>query len=161
MVMRRGSVTDDHEPALKSCEDSSTKTLLVAGHAIASPFVVRKVKDNRGGRTWNKVVLVTLPCGVRMVMGLEMASGGTMAVMRRSKLLVAALVKLALAPLNSTLVAPVKLVPVSVTFAPGIPLAGENCEPVKPGGGVGYQVSLKLYAAFGSKLSDVLSTTTE
>jgi len=61
-----------------------------------------------------------------MVIGPEMASGGTTAVMRRSKLLVGALVKLALTPLKSTLVAPVKLVPVSVTFVPGAALVGEN-----------------------------------
>src|SRR6266571_1781464 len=144
--MKNGCATGVHAPALKFSDVSNTNSGLVAGQAISNSLALVSRIVSGGGSTLNDAVLVTLPCGVTMVIGPEMASGGMTAVMRRSKLLAGALVKLALVPLNSTLVAPVKLVPVSVTFAPGIPLAGENREPVKPGGGVGYQVSLKLPA---------------
>ena len=50
-----------------------------------------------GGSTWNEAVLVALPCGVTMVIGPDVASRGTMAVIRRSTLLLGALVKVALA----------------------------------------------------------------
>ncbi len=137
-------MTGVHELALTVADVSNTNSGLVAGQAISNSFVPVSRIVNGGGNTWNEAVLVTLPCGVMMVIGPEVASGGTMAVMRRSTLLPGALVKVALAPLKRTLFAPVKLVPVSVTFAPGTRLAGENCAPVKPGGGVGYQLSLKL-----------------
>ena len=78
------------------------------------------------------------------MIGPEVAFAGTAAVMRRSRLLAGALVKVADAPLKRTAVAPVKLVPVRVTLAPGAALEGENWEPVKPGGGVGYQVKAKF-----------------
>jgi len=90
------------------------------------PVAALKVNANFGSGTWNEAVVVSLPCGVTTAIGPELASGGTTAVTRRSKLFVGAFVKLARTPLKSTLVAPVKLVPVSVTFVPGIPLAGEN-----------------------------------
>ncbi len=77
-----------------------------------------------------------------MVIGPEVASGGTITVMRRSRLLVGALVKLELAPLKRTAVAPVKLVPVTVIFEPGMALDGVNWEAVKPGGGVGYHQAI-------------------
>src|SRR5437867_4550998 len=99
LVRRRGSVTGAHEPALKSSETSSTKARLVAGHVNSSPLVALQVIDSGGGSTWNETVLVALPCGVRIVIGPEVASGGTTAVMRRSRLLVGALVYGALAPL--------------------------------------------------------------
>ena len=79
-----------------------------------------------GGRTWNDAVLVTLPFGVKMVIGPEMASGGTMAVMRRSRLLVSALVKLALAPLKRTAVVPVKFVPVGSPWRQGFRSPGKT-----------------------------------
>lgn len=79
-------------------------------------------------------------------MGPEVASGGTTAVMRRSRLFVGAMVKLAEAPLKRTAVAPVKLVPVRVIFAPGVPVDGVESAPVKPGGGAGYQERVKAPA---------------
>jgi len=132
-------VTGIHEPEVNVSEISNSNALPVAGQAISNSRVLISRTVSGGGRTVNDRVLVTLPCGVTMVMGPEMVSDGTTAVMRRSRLFVRALVKLALAPLNRTAVVPVKLVPRSVTFVPGNPLAGENGEPVKPGGGVGYQ----------------------
>ena len=87
-------MTGDHLPVLKSSEDSSTKALLVAGQLISSPFAPFFRTVRGGGSTWNTAVLVTLPCGVRIVIGPEAASGGTTAVMRRSTLLVGVLVKL-------------------------------------------------------------------
>ena len=77
-----------------------------------------------------------------MVMGPEVALGGTTALIRRSALFCWALVKAAMMPLNRTLVAPLKFVPESVTLAPGSPMAGENCEPVKSGVGVAYQLNV-------------------
>src|SRR5438034_11837861 len=100
--------------------------------------------DKGGGRASKEAPLVTLPCGVMMVMGPEVASGGMTAVRRRSALLAGALVKLALAPLNRTAIAPVKLVPVRVILEPGVALEGESWLPVKPGRGVGYHASLKV-----------------
>jgi len=119
-------VTGVQELALKPSDVSNTNSVLVAGQAISSPLapVNRMVRD--GGSTWNETVLVALPCGVTMVIGPDIASGGTIAVMRRSRLFVRAFVKVPLAPLKRMLVAPVKLVPVSATFEPGMPLAGEN-----------------------------------
>ena len=81
----------------------------------------------RIGRSTSKVAeLKTLPCGVRIVIGPEVASGGTVAVMRRSRLFPLALVNAADAPLKRTAVAPVKFVPVRVIFAPGLAVLGEN-----------------------------------
>ena len=85
-----------------------------------------RVKARAGRSTWNVAVLVTLPCGVTMVIWREVASGGTIAVMRRSRLLVGALVKMADAPLKKTAVAPVKLVPGRVIFAPDTAVPGET-----------------------------------
>ena len=142
LALTGNPVTGVHEALLKSPDISNTNSGLVAGQMISNSFALVSRIVNGGGSTWNSAVLVTLPCGVKIVIGPEVAPGGTMAVMRRSRLLVSAFVKLALAPLKRTGVAPVKLVPVSVTFAPGIPLAGENCVPVNPGGGVGYHRSV-------------------
>src|SRR5919198_3851065 len=107
--MRGAWVTGVHEPALKSSDVSSANSELVADQTISSSLAIVRRIVSGGGSTWNNAVLVTLPCGVTMVMGPEMASGGTTAVMRRSKLLVGAFAKLALAPLKRTAVAPVKL----------------------------------------------------
>src|SRR6266404_6030932 len=93
--------------------------------------------------TLNVLILVTVPCGVTTLIGPEMALGGTTALMVRSWKLARALVKVALAPLNSTPAAPVKFVPVRVTLVPGKPLTAEISEPVNPGAGVGYQRSRK------------------
>src|SRR5262249_43975283 len=115
----------------------------VAAHeiSIAPEGVVRT--SNRGSSTTKEPVLVTSPWGVRIVIGPSVASGGTIAVMRRSRLLVNALVNAAFASLKSTAVAPVKLVPNNVTLVPGVPLPGEKAK-VNPGGGVGYQFRVKL-----------------
>src|SRR5262245_23415213 len=81
-----------------------------------------------GGSTTKEAALATSPCGVRIVIGPSVASGGTVAVIRKSRLLVGALVNTALAPLKSTVVAPVKLVPERVTLVPGEPVAGRKPE---------------------------------
>ena len=141
--MRGAGVTGVHELALKSSDVSNRNSGLAAGQAISNSFALISRMVSGGGNTWNDVVVVALPCGVTIVIGPEMASGGTIAVMRRSTLLVGAFVKLAFAPLKRTPVAPVKLVPVTVTFAPGTALGGENSEPVNRGAGVGYQVNRK------------------
>ena len=132
-VTTRGSVTGDHEPALKSSETSSTKVLPVAGHVISTSFGALNRTTKGGGIPWKEAVVVALLCGVKIVIGPDVASGGTTAVTRRSSLFVSALVKLTLAPLKSTPVAPVKLVPVSVTFAPGTLLTGKISRQLQPG----------------------------
>src|SRR6476661_1147530 len=78
-----------------------------------------------------------------MVIGPSVASGGTVAVIRRSRLLVNPLENTAVAPLKSTAVAPVKLVPPRETLVPGVPVGGEKAKE-NPGEGVGYQLSVKL-----------------
>src|SRR5262245_4228763 len=157
----RGSCeTGVHEPAVSCSDSSNTNSELVAGQVISNSFLAVNRIVSGGGNTWKETVLVTLPFGVTRVIGPDRASNGTTAVMRRSMLLVRALVKLALAPLKRTLVAPVKLVPMRVTFAPEMALAGENGVPVNPGDGVGYQVSLTLPPWVGSNAL-LLATATE
>ena len=78
-------MTAFHDPELRFSDSSNTNSGLVAGQAISNAFVLVSRMVSGGGKAWNEAVLVTLPCGVRMVMGPEMASGGTTAVMRRSK----------------------------------------------------------------------------
>src|SRR5947207_12892878 len=103
--MRRRSVTGVQEELPRSSETSRTKASLVAGQPTSSrPAGLRSI-DKSGGRSWNEIALVTLPCGVTMVIGPDVASGGTMAVIRRSRLLLGALVEMTLAPLNRTPVA--------------------------------------------------------
>src|SRR5262245_41035626 len=115
----------------------------VAAHEISTvPAEVART-CNRGSWTTKELVVATSPCGVRIVIGPSVASGGTVAVMRRSKLLADAFVNTELAPLKSTTVAPVKSLPKRVTIVPGPPLVGEKPE-VKTGAGVGYQLSVKL-----------------
>src|SRR6185369_3167322 len=99
--------------------------------------------SKRGSNTTKESAEVTSPCGERIVIGPSVASGGTVAVIRRSRLLVNALVNTALAPLKLTEVAPVKFVPNKVTLVPGVPVAGRELE-VNPGAGVGYHLSVKL-----------------
>src|SRR5262245_45993991 len=109
----------------------------VAAHEISIAPEGSARATNRVGNTTKLLVLVTSPCGVRMVVGPSVASGGTVAVIRRSRLVVDALVNTVPAPLNRTPVAPVKFLPKRVTRVPGIPVAGSKL--VKPGPGVGYQ----------------------
>src|SRR2546425_12507216 len=132
-------------PLVRSQAASRSVDRLVAPHEISIPPAGLVCASKGGGRTTKEPTVVTSPCGVRMVIGPSDASGGTVAVIRRSRLLVNALVNTALAPLKSTAVAPVKLVPNRVTLVPGVPVAGRELE-VNPGAGVGYQVSVKLPA---------------
>src|SRR4051812_47772446 len=115
----------------KSVEESRLKFVPVQDRL--NPVSDGRVRVKVGRLTWNDAVLVVLPWGVTMVIGPEVASGGTTVVMRRSRLFVSALVKVAEAPLKRMAVAPVKFVPVRVTFPPGAAVDGENWEPVKPG----------------------------
>src|SRR5262245_35721244 len=88
-------------------QDSSTKLV---------PGTVRMAMSGRAS-TVKLLLLVTLPCGVSIVIGPVLALSGTVAVNCRS--VKAALVlkeNAAGVPLNSTRVAPVKFVPLSVTF---------------------------------------------
>ena len=149
--------TGNHEPVLKSADTSKPNALLVDGQVMSNSFAPVSRAVNGGGNTSKRFVLVTLPCGVRTVMGPEVASGGTLAVILRSRLFFSAFVNVALAPLNETLVAPVKFVPVSVAVAPAEPCAGLNWSPVKPGGGVGYHASVK--APMPSESPPVLRST--
>ena len=66
--------------------------------------------------------LVALPPGVVMLSGPDVAPVGTVACIAVSEVTV----KAALAPLNSTVVAPVKFVPLIVTLVPTGPLVGEK-----------------------------------
>src|SRR5437870_1025446 len=108
-----------------------------------NPFGPNASIASEGAEITNELEAVTSPCGVWTVMGPVLAPGGTMAVILRSALLPRALMKLALTPLKSTAVAPVKFVPVRMVLLPSAPCAGEKPAPVKSGGGVGYHASVK------------------
>src|SRR2546426_3746335 len=75
--------------------------------------------------------LLAVPPGVVTLIGPLVAPAGTVAVM----VVAEPTVKLALVPLNSTAVAPVKLAPLIVTLVPTGPLVGVKLETV--GGVVG------------------------
>jgi len=66
--------------------------------------------------------LVAVPVGAEIVIGPVMAVAGTIAVIEVAELIV----KFAVTPLKATLVAPVKLVPVTFTLVPAAPLVGEK-----------------------------------
>jgi len=74
------------------------------------------------GATVKLAALVAVPPGVVTLMGPVVAFAGTVAVI----CVLLFTVKVAEAPLNLTAVAPVKVVPVTVTLVPGAPLVGEN-----------------------------------
>src|SRR5262249_28121979 len=124
-------------PESRSAAASRMMFVAVAAHENSTaPEGVGRA-SNPGSKTTKEILLVTSPCGVRIVIGPSVASGGTVAEIRRSRLLVNALVNTALAPLKRTAVAPVKFVPDRVTLVPGIPVAGRKLD-VNPGAGVGY-----------------------
>src|SRR5688572_32698374 len=99
---------------------------VVAGQETSTRPLALSPTWSGGGKTTKLMELVTSPCGVRMVIGPSDASGGMVAVMRKSELLVRPGMKSARAPVNRTSVAPVKFVPNKVIFAPGIALFGAN-----------------------------------
>src|SRR5262249_16813716 len=134
-----GCVTVAQRPESRSAAASRVMFVAVAAHEISIAPEGLACATNRGGNTTKELVLVTSPCGVRIVIGPSVASGGTVAAIPKSTLLADALVNTALAPLKSTAVAPVKFVPDRVTLVPGIPVAGRKLE-VNPGAGVGYQL---------------------
>jgi len=72
--------------------------------------------------TVNGAVLVAVPLGVVTVIEPVVALAGTVVVID----VALATLKDALAPLNVTELAPIKFVPVIVTFTPAWPLLGEN-----------------------------------
>jgi len=84
-----------------------------------------------GPVTTKDVALVAVPPGVVTEIAPSVAPLGTLAVIVVAELTV----KLAVVPLNLTLVAPVKLVPLTVTLVPTGPLAGEKPEIVGATGG--------------------------
>ena len=77
LAMSWVAVTGLHEPLPKYSETSRTKTLLLAGQVISKSLAEINATVSEGGSTWNEAVLVTFPCGVTMVIGPEVASGGT------------------------------------------------------------------------------------
>src|SRR6266496_2467611 len=135
LVRMSGCVTTVQTPWSRSEADSRVMSLAVAAHEISIAPEGLGCASNRGSSTIKESAVVTSPCGVRMVIEPSVASGGIVAEIRRSRLLVNALVNTALAPLKSTAVAPVKLVPNRVTFVPGVQLRGEV--KINPGDGVG------------------------
>jgi len=81
-----------------------------------------------GLTTLNAPVLVVVPPGVVTLSGPVVAPAGTVAWIAVSEVTV----KLALTPLNATVVAPVKLVPLIVTLVPTDPLVGAKLAIVGP-----------------------------
>ena len=66
-----------HVPAIKFSDSCNTNSALVAGQMISNSLALVTRIVSGGGSTWNRVVLVTLPCGVTTVTGPDVASGGT------------------------------------------------------------------------------------
>ncbi len=94
------------------------------------------------GVTLKLPALGALPVGVVTVIGPLVAPDGTFAVIWVALLTV----KLAFAPLNATVVAPVKLVPVIVTLVPLGPLVG--VKPPTVGGAGAAKPRAQLLVAF-------------
>ena len=90
-------------------------------HEISTRFVPGIGWMERTGRSSGVklLVLVKFPCGVSIVIGPAVAPEGITAVICKSMLFVGALLKVALTPLKSTRVAPVRFVPFSVIVWPG------------------------------------------
>src|SRR5262249_54022091 len=89
-----------------------------ASHLSSTRFVPgnERMAIRGSASTVKLLVVVKLPWGVSTVMGPVLAASGITAVMRRSALVVGALVNMALVSLKSTRVAPLKLVPFRVTL---------------------------------------------
>jgi len=116
--------------ALKVTEVAPVKFVpLIVTLVPTGPLAGAKPVIAGGGTTVNALLLVAVPAGVVTPISPVVAPAGTVAWIAVSEVTV----KLALAPLNVTAVAPLKLVPLIGTLVPTGPLAG--AKPVIAGGG--------------------------
>ncbi|MDQ7052316.1 MAG: hypothetical protein Q9P14_05295 [candidate division KSB1 bacterium] len=110
------------------------ETSVPSGPLVGVKLVIAGAGGGVGCVTVNESALVAVPLGVVTAMGPLVAPAGTLARMRVSA---STMNVAAAAPLNSTAVAPVKLLPTIETSVPSGPLVGVKLVIAGAGGGVG------------------------